>query len=183
MGKSRAQPLSSWFFEGMNLMDFSLRKCRFGVFLCPSTQFRVWQGVLRNSLIDSFLRHLLRIYHVLSSRERVWGRLLPPERSWKMNMLSFVKLEMCLLASFLPSTTPHSLPLDIWRGEIKGGFYDPRLMSSQLLLLYVICMRGGSGDPSCKVIEQEGLSREFSLGLWIWGRRQIQAPHPLFPKV
>lgn len=38
-------------------------------------------------------------------------------------------------------------PQDIWRGEIKGGFEDHRLMSSQRLLLYVICMKGWSREP------------------------------------
>lgn len=117
-GESRAQPLS-WSCEGLNPMDFSLRKCRFGVFLCPSTQFRVWQGVRRNSLIGSFLRLLLRMQCVLCERERLWGLASLLECSWKNRHFPLSPTRN-VSTWLIPAESPLS---DIWRGGIKDGFY------------------------------------------------------------
>lgn len=148
----------SWSLEDMSQMYFSPRKRLSGAFpLCINpgeSLVRSTAEFMDQGIPQAFIEYLLcpgleRLDMEASSSFWVLMKNGPAQ-------LSLTQSECAYLPCLIP-THCHSLPLPsppdhpsskiFWRGEMKDGFYDHRLIANQPLLLFVICLKGWSGDP------------------------------------
>ena len=82
----------------------------------------------------------------------------------------------------LPSPLPQTAPAPRYfeEGKWRMGFMTTGWGPTNFSFYLSSAWKDEMGTPSCKVIEQEGLRREFSLALEIWGWPNRLRPHILF---